>query len=133
MTENLRAQLPESVFILQVTAVPEEGTVPPIPQPLVLQLEEDGSGYLVVLRSEEHAEEFRQELDLQGLNIEGPAATKEVSIQELLRILPLLEGNANFVLIDPSPPDEWGSGEERGGVVHSEDLNSILEERLENY
>jgi hypothetical protein len=132
MTENPLANLPETVFVLLVTAVPEERTLPPIPQPLVLQLEDDGPGYLVVLRSEEYAEEFRRGLDIQGLDLEEPAATKEVSLQELLRILSILEGNAEHVLIDPSPPDEWGLGEERGFTCPTGDFTSLLAEQLEN-
>ena len=130
MTENLRAQLPESVWILLVSASPEsseERNGPPIPHPLVLELVEDGPGYLVVLSSEEYAEEFRQ-----GLDIGQPTAIKEVSLQELLGVLTILERDAEHVLIDPPPPGEWGSGEERGFTLPSENLISILEERLQN-
>ena len=118
-------EVPESVFVIMVPSPPlDEEPEARAWWPLVVDLCGAGAGgYLLTFGDRQGVEEF---LESPAMDVAGVA--REVPFARLADVLDvhLEHGRAEYVVVDPSPPHEWGSGDERGGVLRIEELVEAL-------
>jgi hypothetical protein len=86
------------------------------------------ASYLPTFGDREGVEAF-----LESPNMDVPGVAREVPFSAFADLLDFCAQyrRAEFVLVDPSPPHFWGSGDERGEVLRISELVEVLREDFE--
>ena len=116
----MEKRLPDKVYTLLTLHEP-----PPSGMPIPVIVHPAGEGAILVFGEKEPAEEF---MASPGMDV--PAIIHEVSLGQLIELLKACVrlGAAKQVIVDPSPPHRWGTGDEAGEVYPADVMAKLLEE-----